>query len=127
VLPPVPTGLGGIPCQISVVNQVITTIYNSIMILVIGFIELLQLVTASKDYALTVLHTSQITMGHTRSSPSVTIFTSHCLVVASNCGRSPSSGFPNCPRPHLPASYHNSSQQLNLSSYLTDWLIDCNS
>jgi hypothetical protein len=32
------------------------------------FIELLQLVTTTKDYALTVLHTSQITVGHTRSS-----------------------------------------------------------
>jgi hypothetical protein len=29
------------------------------------FVELLQLVTTSKDYAGTVLHTSQITIGHT--------------------------------------------------------------
>jgi hypothetical protein len=50
---------------------------------VIGFIELLQLVITSKDYALTVLHTSQITMGLTRSSQSVTVFTGRCLVVAS--------------------------------------------
>jgi hypothetical protein len=30
----------------------------------------LQLVTASKDYALAVLHTSEITIGHNRSSQS---------------------------------------------------------
>jgi hypothetical protein len=34
---------------------------------IIEFIELLQLVTTSKDYALTVLHTSQITIEHNRS------------------------------------------------------------
>jgi hypothetical protein len=50
--------------------------------LVIRFIELLQLVTTSKDYAVTILHTSQITIGHTRSSHSATVFTSHCLVAA---------------------------------------------
>jgi hypothetical protein len=55
--------------------------------LVIGFIELLQLVTASKDYALTVLHTSQTTIGHTWSSHSVTVFISRCLIAASNDGR----------------------------------------
>jgi hypothetical protein len=32
----------------------------------------------------------------------VTVFTSRCWVVASNGRRSPSSGFPNCPRPQLP-------------------------
>jgi hypothetical protein len=42
-----------------------------------------------------------------------------CLVAASNNGRSPSSGFPNCPRPHLPASNNNSSQGLIRSSPLT--------
>jgi hypothetical protein len=45
-------------------------------------IELLQLVTASEDYALTVLHASQNTIGHIRSSQSVTVFTSRYLVVA---------------------------------------------
>jgi hypothetical protein len=34
-----------------------------------------------------------------------------CLVAATNGGRSPSSGFVNCPRPQLPASNSNSSQQ----------------
>jgi hypothetical protein len=62
------------------------------------FIELLQHVNTSKDYALTDLHTSQITIGHTRSSQSVTDFTNCCLVAAFNSGHSSSYGFPNCPR-----------------------------
>jgi hypothetical protein len=53
--------------------------------LVIGFIELLQIVTTSKDYDVTVL---QITVGHIRFSQSVTDFTSRCLVATSNGGRS---------------------------------------
>jgi hypothetical protein len=40
----------------------------------IGFTELLQVVTVSKDYALTVLHTSQITIGHVRSSQNYWVF-----------------------------------------------------
>jgi hypothetical protein len=72
-----------------------------------------------KDYALTVLHTSQITIGHTKSSQPVTVFTSHCLVATSNSGHSSSSGLPNCPRSQLPASQSYSSQQLNPSGYLT--------
>jgi hypothetical protein len=74
-----------------------------------GFIEFLQLVTTSTDYALTVLHTLQITIRHTRSSQSVTVFTSRCLVAAFNGERSPSYGFPNCPRPQpqLPTSNRN--------------------
>jgi hypothetical protein len=63
--------------------------------LVIGFIEVLQLIATSKDYALTVLYTSHITIGHTRSSQSVTVFTS-LLVMASNGRHSFSSGFRNC-------------------------------
>jgi hypothetical protein len=35
-------------------------------------------------------------------------------------GPSPSCGFPNTPRPHIPASHSNSSQQLNPSCYLTN-------
>jgi hypothetical protein len=49
-------------------------------VLVIRFIELLELVTTSKDYALTVLYTSQIIIRHTRSSQSVTVFTNHCWI-----------------------------------------------
>jgi hypothetical protein len=88
--------------------------------LVIVFIGLLQLVTTSKDYSVTVLHTSQINVRHARFSQSVTIFTSRCSVAASNGGRSPSSGFSNCPRK---ASHSNSSQQLKPNGYLTN----CNS
>jgi hypothetical protein len=71
-----------------------------------------------KDYALTVLHTSQITVEHTKYSQSVRVFTSRCLVAVYNNGRSPSSGFPNYHRPQLPASNSNSSQQLNPSGYV---------
>jgi hypothetical protein len=86
--------------------------------LVIRFIELLQTVTTSKACALTVLHTSQITIGYTGSSQSVIIFTSCCLVVAFNSRHSP--------RPQLPAANSNSSQWLNRSSSLTNRLINCN-
>jgi hypothetical protein len=84
------------------------------------FLKLLQLATTSTGYALTILYTSQITVGHTRPSQSVTVFTSRCLVTVSNNGRSPSSGFPKCPRHQLPASHSNSSQRLNCSSPLTN-------
>jgi hypothetical protein len=95
--------------------------------LVVGFVEHLQLVTTSKYYALTVLHTSQISIGHTRSSQSVTVFTSRCLAAAFDGGRSPSSGFPNCPRPQLPTPLGNSSQQpQQLSNSLTHQPTDCN-
>jgi hypothetical protein len=81
--------------------------------LVIGFIGLLQLASTSKDYALTVLHTSQITIGHTRSSQFVTVFINRRLVAASNGVRSPSDGFSNCPRPQLPPS----NKQLTTTEY----------
>jgi hypothetical protein len=58
--------------------------------------ELLQLLTTSRDYALTALHTTQITVRYTRFSQSFTALTSR-LAVAFNSGHSPSSGFPNCP------------------------------
>jgi hypothetical protein len=66
---------------------------------VIRITELLQLVITSKDYALTVLHTSQVSIKHIRSSPPVTLFISRCFVTAFNGGPSLSSGFSNCPRP----------------------------
>jgi hypothetical protein len=87
--------------------------------LVIRFIELLQLVTTSKDYAITVLHTSQITIGHTRSSQSVTVCSSCSLVATFNGAPTPSSEFRNCPPPQLPASHSNSSQRLNPRGCLT--------
>jgi hypothetical protein len=43
------------------------------------------------------------------------VFTSRCLVADSNNGRSPSSGFPNCPRPQLPSPHFS---QLQLSTVL---------
>jgi hypothetical protein len=57
--------------------------------------------------------TSQNNIGLIRSSQSVTLFTSRCLVAASNSERSPSSWFPIGPCSQLPASNSNSSQQLN--------------
>jgi hypothetical protein len=54
----------------------------------IGFTEFLQVVTTSEDYALTVLHSSQIPIRPNRSPQSVTVFTSRCLVAAFNGGRS---------------------------------------
>jgi hypothetical protein len=46
-------------------------------------------------------------------------FTSRCLVAVSNGGLSPTSVFPNGPRPQLPASHSNSSQRLNQSSSIS--------
>jgi hypothetical protein len=62
------------------------------------------------------LHTHTHT--HTHTIVHSYVFTSLCLVVASNSGRSPSSWFPNGPRPHLSASNSNSSQLLNRNSPL---------
>jgi hypothetical protein len=45
------------------------------------------------------------------------VFTSRCLVAASNGGLFPSSGFPNCLRPQLPASHFS---QLQLSTDSTN-------
>jgi hypothetical protein len=66
--------------------------------------------------------TSQITIGYTRSSQSVTFFPSRYLVAVQNGRRPAFSGFLKYPRPQLPASHSNSSQWLNLSSPLTDSL-----
>jgi hypothetical protein len=85
---------------------------------VIKFTEILQLVTTGNDCIPAVLHTSQLTTEHTRSSRSVKFFTSRCLVAAPNSGLSASPGIPNCPRPQLPASNSNSSKQLHPSDYL---------
>jgi hypothetical protein len=66
------------------------------------------------------------TIGHTKSSQSVTVFSSRRLVATSNRGLSPSSAFPNCPRLQLAASYSNSSHRLNRSGPLFwvrwDWI-----
>jgi hypothetical protein len=78
-------------------------------VLMIGFIELFD---TARDYTL-LLHTHTITRVYSH------VFTRPCSVAASNGGRSLSSGFPNYPRPQLPASNSKSSQRLNLSSPLT--------
>jgi hypothetical protein len=84
--------------------------------LVIGFIELLQLITT------TVLLFTHFTIHYMCTKFSHYIFTECCLVAACNSRRSPSSGFPNCPWPQLPASHSISSQLLNRSSPPTNSL-----
>jgi hypothetical protein len=69
------------------------------------------LVTTYNYDCLTELHTQYHCNYSTHKIFSVV--TSHCLAGASNDGRSPSSGFPSCPRPQLPASHFS---QLQLSS-----------
>jgi hypothetical protein len=54
-----------------------------------------------------LIHTLYTSLDHTAYCVSTRL-----LVTASDGGRSPSSGFPNCPRPQLPASNSNSSQWL---------------
>jgi hypothetical protein len=67
-----------------------------------------------------------ITIGHTRSSQSVTVFTNLCLVAASNGGCSPYSGLPNCSRPQLSASHSNNwTPAVNLTHSLTHKQTDC--
>jgi hypothetical protein len=75
----------------------------------------------------TTLHNSLLYMRehtcthtHTHKSVHCHVFISCCLVAASNGGHSLSSGFPNYPRPQLPASNSNSSQRLNYSGSLTN-------
>jgi hypothetical protein len=69
--------------------------------LVIGLIERLQNVTTNNYDSLTEFTHSK---GNYNTQIVFSVFISRCLVAASSCGRSPSSGFPNCPRPQLPAS-----------------------
>jgi hypothetical protein len=75
----------------------------------------------SRDYTLqtTVLHTSQLTIGHARSFQFLIVFIRRCLVPASNGWHYPSSGFTNGPWSQLPASHSYSSRQLNPVGYLT--------
>jgi hypothetical protein len=62
--------------------------------LVIGFTEYLQIVTSSNYSASANLHTQQFTTESIKSFQSA-VFTSRCLVTASNGERSPYSGLPN--------------------------------
>jgi hypothetical protein len=78
------------------------------------------LIESVTTFYTSLLHT--YTHIYTHSSIHSHVFTSSCSVAASNGGRSPFSGFPNSPRPKLPASNSNSTQRLNRSSSLTHWL-----
>jgi hypothetical protein len=71
------------------------------------------------------VHSFTVTHTHTHTYPQSRLHC-RCLVAASNGERPPSPGFPNGPRPQLPASNSNSSQRLNRSGCLTHWLTDCN-
>jgi hypothetical protein len=51
----------------------------------------------------------------TNTSVHTHVFTGRCLVVAFNYGRSPSSGFPNCPLQQLTVSHSNGSQRQSRS------------
>jgi hypothetical protein len=67
------------------------------------------LLDTARDYTL------QFTVTRARAHTPVSTVTSSLpfLLAASNSGCSPSSGFPNCPRPQLLASNSNSSLQMN--------------
>jgi hypothetical protein len=69
-----------------------------------------------------LIHTLYTALVHTlRVFSDCCVFT--CLLAtAFNGGRSSSSGLPNCPRPQLPVSHGNSSQELNRNSPLTNSL-----
>jgi hypothetical protein len=66
--------------------------------LIIRFIEHLctQFVTTSNCSAITNSHTLKFATVHNYVFSVCCVFTSRCLVTASNGGRSPSAGFPNC-------------------------------
>jgi hypothetical protein len=84
--------------------------------LVIEFIEHLQIITTNNYDSLIELHTPKINHGNCSTHKVLSVFTSRCLLAAFNGGRSPFSGFQNCPRPQLPASHFS---QLQLSAYST--------
>jgi hypothetical protein len=74
----------------------------------------------SLEFTLTHTH------AHTCECPRSLVYC-RCMVVASNGGRSPSCGFPNGPRPQLPASNSDSSQlpypSSDLGSYIRTELL----
>jgi hypothetical protein len=84
--------------------------------LVIRFIEHLHNSLLQVTIALSLIHTSHITLGHVRRSHSLVIFSGRCWVAVSNGGRSPFSvGSQTVPVPQLPASHSSSSQRLSLA------------
>jgi hypothetical protein len=94
--------------------------YRRRLDLLLDLLDSYRSVTTSNYNRFTNSHTLQFTTEHTRSSQLVTVFSSRCLVAAYNKGCSPSSGFPNYPRPQLPASNSSTSQQLSPRGYLTN-------
>jgi hypothetical protein len=56
---------------------------------------------------------------HTHTPVPQSFLHCRCLLAASRVRRSPSSGFPNCPRLQIPTSNTTSSPQLDLSTFLT--------
>jgi hypothetical protein len=67
--------------------------------MITGFIEHLQIENTSNYSAIANSHTQQFTTARTKSSqPAVSSPVVEVEVTSSNGGRSPSSGFPNCPR-----------------------------
>jgi hypothetical protein len=89
-------------------------------VLVIGFIDYLQIVFTSNYSAIANSHTLQFTIAPTKSSQSAVSLS----VVA--CQRLPTADVPltlgsrNIPVPQLPASNSNGSQQLNCSSLIVN-------
>jgi hypothetical protein len=85
------------------------------VILVIGFINYLQIVTTNNDKAIANSHTPQFATARIKSSQSVV---SSPVVVwqrLPTAGVPLTLGFRNIPMPRLPASNSNSSQRLNTS------------
>jgi hypothetical protein len=79
---------------------------------VIGLPNSYRSVTTSNYNRFINSHTLQFTKEHAEDFSACCVFTSCCLVAASNCGRSSSSGFSNCHWPQLPAAHSNSSAVL---------------
>jgi hypothetical protein len=88
-----------VSCNRNLCNAEITTVIGGIILNV-------NPLKHSGYYSYTYHYTLQFIVTHTSIYSHV--FTSRCLVTAPNGGRSPSSGFPNCPRPQLQASNSNS-------------------
>jgi hypothetical protein len=85
---------------------------------IIGFIEHLQKVTTNNFDSLTELQTPKIVV-NCSTFIFFSVFTSRCLVAASNDGRSSCSEFSNYPRPQLPTSHsHNCNSQPKSKSKL---------
>jgi hypothetical protein len=85
-----------------------------LMVGYIGFFD------TARDYSLQFIITH--TRARVRTSVHCHVFTSRYSVAASNGWCFPSSGFPNYPRPQLPASNSNRTQRLNRNIPLTHYL-----